>query len=115
MVVTVDAEYGVFGQVVEMVPAGFRYLGSTHPADAVAVKGQTVTFLLLGESSVTYRVRAPDAPGNYSFSGVLTDEDRVEHAIGGDSTVAITRDDPLRDTLLPPTEDQLYRALHFWC
>ncbi len=103
VVVTIAAEYGMFGQIVEMVPAGFRYVRSSHPADAVSVNGQTITFTLLGESSVAYTVSPADTPGSYSFSGVLTDEDRMEHGIGGDSTVTIRYDDPLRDTLLPPT------------
>ena len=112
VVVTIDAEYGMFGQVVEVVPDGFGYVSSSLPDDGVTVEGQTVTFIVLGESNFTYTVIAASTAGTYSFSGVLTDENRMEHAIEGDSSIAVVamvavvavRDaDDLRDTLLPPT------------
>ena len=56
------------GRVQETLPARFDYLGSDLPADRVRVNGQTVTFVLLGVDSFTYRVSAPTTPGDYIFN-----------------------------------------------
>ena len=83
------AGYGGFGQVVETLPAGFNYEGSDLSDVAVAVEGQTVAFTLLGDERFTYTVAVPSAEGAYSFSGVLLDSDRVEQAVGGDSSIRV--------------------------
>ena len=67
------AGYGGFGQVVETLPAGFRYEGSDLSEAAVKAEGQTVTFTLLADERFAYTVAAPSAEGSYSFSGVLLD------------------------------------------
>ena len=59
---------GPLGRVQETLPARFDYLGSDLPADRVRVNGQTVTFVLLGVDSFTYRVSAPTTPGDYIFN-----------------------------------------------
>ncbi len=87
------AGYGRVGQVVETLPAGFSYVGADLSEAAVIVEGQTVRFNLLRgegvtvaeEERFTYTVTAPSAEGPCSFSGVLVDEDRMGHAVGGDS------------------------------
>ena len=43
------AGFGAFGQVVETLPPGFRYAGSSLSDNAVDVKGQTVKFTLFGD------------------------------------------------------------------
>ena len=47
--------YGLAGQVVETLPAGFAYVAgsSSLGASQVQVAGQNVTFTLLGETSFT--------------------------------------------------------------
>ena len=79
--------YGRFGQVRETLPDGFGYTGSNLSDAAVSVDGQTITFTLLGDTSLTYTVDAPSPEGSYSFSGVLLDEKKVEEAVGGASSV----------------------------
>ena len=71
--------YGGFGQVEETLPQGFSYTGSSLSEGSVTVDRQTVSFVLLGDTSFTYTVEAPDVEGVYTFSGVHR-EDRV---IGG--------------------------------
>ena len=70
--------YGGFGLVIETLPDGFGYAGSNLSEAAVSVEGQTISFTLLGDASLTYTVAAPGAEGSYSFSGVLLDANRVE-------------------------------------
>ena len=83
------AGYGGFGQVVETLPAGFRYEGSDLSEAAVKAEGQTVTFTLLADERLAYTVAAPSAEGSYSFSGVLLDANRAEQAVGGDSMIRV--------------------------
>ena len=70
------ADYGAIGSVVETIPAGFTYVGSTlDDALQVTVNGNTVSFNLLGESSFDYTVTASDTDGTYTFSGIIKDSD----------------------------------------
>ena len=99
-------DYGRLGRVVETLPAGFAYVeDSITPSDiGVVVDGQTVTFTFVGETSFTYRVTAPSSRGTYSFSGVLTDSDRMKTSIGGTSSIRVdTRRQPPPQPLQPPS------------
>ncbi len=93
LTVTIAASnYGSFGQVAETLPDGFSYVnGSVDPSDTrVGVDGQTVTFTLQGANeSFTYEVTASSRARPYSFSGILRDEDRDEHDVGGVSSVTV--------------------------
>ena len=100
--VTISATgYGRLGAVVETLPEGFTYVPMSSDLDAaqVRVNGQKITFALLGESSFTYRVTSADDPDTYDFSGVLHDENSMEHAVGGASSVRVTAPQPLRPTV----------------
>ena len=77
-----------FGQVVETLPDGFSYVSSTQPG--VFVEGRNVVLSFLDEDeTVTYTVTAPAVSGAGSFTGVLKDKDKGEHAIGGDASVTV--------------------------
>ena len=71
--VTIDVVGASVGQVVETLPAEFGYVsGSASPATVgVEMSGQDFTFTLLGHSSFSYKVTAPDTEDTYTFSGVL--------------------------------------------
>ena len=100
VVVTIEvAGLGGFGQVMETLPGGFTYVSST--ADRATPDGQKVTFRLFGESPFTYTVTASDTEGDYAFSGVVRNEDRVEATVGGDSTVTVAV--PVTPTPVTPT------------
>lgn len=91
--VTIAASgYGDFGQVVETLPEGFSYVGSTLSAAAVNAAEGTVKFTLLGEEEFTYTVAAPAAEGNYTFAGVLLDMNKDEESIGGDAELRVGRE-----------------------
>ena len=90
------ANYGSFGGVTETLPAGFVYVSSSLRDSQVTETGQDVRFVLEGDddSSFWYTVTASDTPGSYSFSGQLTDSDRMNHDVGGDDMVTVEADAP---------------------
>ena len=89
-VTIIEAEdYGQAGGVTETLPAGFTYVYSSLPANQVNVSGQDVRFTLISESSFTYNVTASVTEATYNFSGKLRDDNRVDHDVGGDSSVTV--------------------------
>ena len=96
VVVTITAsDYGDFGGVAETLPTGFSYVGDTFTEGDVKVTGQNVRFVFQGTvDPFTYTVRASSTPGTYTFRGSLRDEDRIDHTVGGDSSIRV--DDPPR-------------------
>ena len=88
--VTITASnLGGFGQVEETLPEGFTYVRSSIEAFQVKVTGQTVLFTLVGGDSLTYAVTAPATEGQFTFSGVVRNADRVERTIAGHTTLRI--------------------------
>ena len=88
--VTITAQdYGAFAQVVETLPEGFRFVGSSLPSAAVNAEAETVRFTLLGDEQFTYTAMAPDAEGVYSFSGVLLDQNKAEEQVGGQTSLRV--------------------------
>ena len=80
--VTVNvADYGAAGQVLEMLPAGFTFVGSNLPERAVTVNGSNVSFLLMNEKSLSYTLKAPASTGTYKIVGLLRDINKAEFAI----------------------------------
>ena len=95
VVVTIRASnYGQAGGVTETLPEGFAYVSSSLDAVQVQVTGQEVRFTLQGDTSFTYTVTAPSTEGDYTFSGTLRDSDRVDHTVGGRSTVTVAEAAP---------------------
>ena len=88
--VTITAsDYGDFGQVVEDLPDGFTFIGSSLDEAHIEIDGQTVRFNLLRETGFTYRVNVPTTEGQYTFSGVIKNVDREEQAIGGHASLRV--------------------------
>ena len=102
LVVTISATgYGGFGQVEETLPQGFSYTGSSLSEGSVTVDGQTVSFVLLGDTSFTYTVEIPDVEDTYTFSGVLKDASREERVIGGAAQIIVSLEPTPTPTLEP--------------
>ena len=82
--------YGSAGALIETLPAGFSYVSSTH-SDATA-SGQEVSFTLLGDSSVTYTVRASQTAGRHAFSGEVRGigTPPPTATVGGATSVTVT-------------------------
>ena len=88
VITIIPAGLGGFGSLVETLPAGFSYDSSNLSDNRVEEDGQTVTFTLLNEDPFTYTVTASSVDGLYTFTGVLTDGDKVAHNIA-DSTIRV--------------------------
>ena len=100
------AGFGAFGQVVETLPAGFHYVGSTLPDEAIEVEGQTVKFTLFGVDRFSYTVTAPNQEGPHTFSGVLTDAQKVDRPVAGSSRIRVGPDATPTPTRTPtPTPE----------
>ena len=91
VVVTITASnYGLAGGVTETLPSGFTYVTSSLDGSQVTeLDGNKVRFTLQGDTSFTYTVTASSTPGSYAFSGDLRDDDRMDHVVGGDTTVTV--------------------------
>ncbi|MXW30838.1 MAG: DUF11 domain-containing protein [Chloroflexi bacterium] len=88
--VTITARnYGAFAQVVETLPGGFTFVGSSLPDAAVDARLDAITFTLLGEEQFTYTVQAPAVEAEFTFSGVVRDQHKVEHEVGGDTSLRV--------------------------
>ena len=100
--VTIAANYGSFGQVVETLPDGFSYNSSSVEPDTVraAVDGQEVTFTLLGDTTFTYEVTASSVGGPHTFMGVLSDDEGTSHTIR-DSMVRVDAPVPTATRSMP--------------
>src|SRR5512133_3903010 len=80
--VTVNlANYGDAGQLLEKLPQGFTFVGSTLPERAVTVNGNRISFLLINEKSFSYTVKATSSPGTYKFSGILRDINKADFPV----------------------------------
>ncbi|AKB37423.1 Cell surface protein [Methanosarcina siciliae C2J] len=75
------ADYGVAGQVLEKIPAGFTYVSSTLPEEAVTVNGSKISFLLINDESFSYTLKAPESTGTYQFVGLLRDINKAEFSV----------------------------------
>ena len=91
--ITAD-DYGRFGRVTEMLPAGFTYVSVSGDLDEDVVNNDTegeVRFTLQGRGpiSFTYTVTASSVERSHTFSGVLRDDDRQDHDVVGDPEVTV--------------------------
>ena len=105
--VTITASnYGAFGQVVEELPDGFTFVGSSLEDANIEVAGQIIRFNLLGETRFIYRVNVPTLEGRYSFSGLVKNIDREERTIGGHTTLRVgQRPTPTPEPTATPTPE----------
>ena len=83
------ADYGGLGQVTEEFPGDFTFEGSSP---AVTPSGQTLTFNLLADTSVSYTLTAPATTQTRSISGFSGNLEPAEGdgvAVGGPSSVTV--------------------------
>ena len=94
------ADYGGLGQLTETFPGDFTFEGSSP---AVEPSGQTLTFNLLADASVSYTLRAPTTTETISISGF---SGTLEPAVGDGVTV----DGPSSVTISAPARQQTASA-----
>ena len=64
----INSEYPLVIGISETIPEGFSFVHTLHPADQYDVSGQIVTFAVINETEIQYRVKAP-AHGEGTFTG----------------------------------------------
>ena len=123
--VTITADdYGDLGAVIEVLCDGWEYQSSTAD-DVVVIDSNTISFLLIGSGpkTFTYTVQAPDDPcACCDISGILRDEDKVDHTITGDFEIYTCPVHDWRDEWMGPdseegstvTTTELQDAIHHW-
>ena len=101
-VTVIALNYGLAGTLVESLPAGLEYV-SSNMADALIVRGQTLTYTLVGNNlSVTYTVEATQT-GTHTISGYLQSFDRTIAPVqGGANSVTVS------SATQPPTSGGTY-------
>ena len=81
---------GAMGQVVETLPTGFSYVGTTSTDVNVSTEDNVVKFTFIGDAvTFDYTVAASSTEGTYSFAGVVKDDDLAESAVGGDTAITV--------------------------
>ena len=103
VIVTIAANYGPFGQVVETLPEGFSYVaGSVDPASVrVAEEEQKITFTLLGDATFSYTVMASLIGGRHTMGGTLQDDEGNSYAVREGSVVTVDAPVPTATRRLP--------------
>ena len=89
--ITINGSYGV-GSVVEELPGGFSYVpGSVMPSEITpTVDEQKVSFPLVGETSLSYKVSGSGSAGEHPFSGELIyGVDRNKVSVGGENSLTV--------------------------
>ena len=106
-----SSDYGSLGAVTETLPDGFTYV-SQSGADAAAPTGQQVRFTLLGsDKTFSYVVMASGTDGDYTFNGVLRDDDAMDTAVGGDSMVTVSTATPTPVPTATPVGPVMFTSL----
>ena len=100
--IAVDA-YGGIGQLRETFPADFTFESSPEGTRS----GQTLTFNLVGDTSVSYTLRAPTTTGEKSgFSGTLEPAQGDGVTVDGPSSVQVGRPSPPPPPGRSPTQNR---------
>ncbi|TAJ45317.1 hypothetical protein [Methanofollis fontis] len=72
VVVSIDTGDIDTGGIVETLPEGFEFVSTTHPPGRLSVEGRQVSFVLIGDSAIHYRIRA-SGKGGGMITGVWED------------------------------------------
>ena len=85
--------------IVETLPDGVTYLGTTHPAGQVRVSGDEIAFAVTNETSVTYQVQSSGQPDD--ITGIWIDLLSNESRMVGGGEIGMPAHKP---TQTPPSE-----------
>jgi hypothetical protein len=76
---TISGERPLVVGIVETIPEGFDFVSTSHPSDQYEVSAQKITFAVINETEIIYRVKASSL-GVGSFTG--TWKDMLSHKEG---------------------------------
>ncbi len=85
--------------IVETLPDGVTYLGTTHPADQIRVSGDEIAFAVTDETSVTYQVQSSGQPDD--ITGIWIDLLSDESGMVGGGEIGMPANKPAQT---PPSE-----------
>ncbi|MCK4528210.1 hypothetical protein KAW18_12635 [candidate division WOR-3 bacterium] len=68
----ISGELPLVAGIVETIPEGFVFKGTTHPSDQYKVSGRKVAFAVINETEIKYTVKAPSS-GKGTFKGEFVD------------------------------------------
>lgn len=74
--------------IIENIPEGFSYIGSDHPEIQIRQSGSRITFSVIGETEISYQVKAP-ASGEGTFRGVWYNPINETEGIIVDTNVSV--------------------------
>ena len=88
--------------ITETLPDELTYLGTTHPVDAVRVSGQSLSFAVINETSITYQVKSSTSGAQTAITGIWIDLlSNSEGAVGGGALPTGAKDQPSAGTEQP--------------
>jgi hypothetical protein len=88
--VTLDIIELQIGGIVETIPAGFAFVSTTHPSNQTFnMSGQKVVFVVVNETSIKYKVRAP-SEGSGTFGGTCYDALNGKEGNRGSTSVSVS-------------------------
>ena len=88
--VTLDIIELQIGGIVETIPDGFAFVSTTHPSNQTFnMSGQKVVFVVVNETSIKYKVRAP-SEGSGTFGGVWYDALNEKEGNSGSTSVSVS-------------------------
>lgn len=82
--------------IVETLPDGVTYLGTTHPADQIRVSGDEIAFAVTDETSVTYQVQSSGQPDD--ITGIWIDLLGDESGMVGGGEIEMPANKPAQTT-----------------
>jgi len=77
------------GGIVETIPDGFGFVSTTHPSNQTYVSGQKVVFVVVNETSIKYKVRAP-SEGSGTFGGTWYDALNEKEGNSSSTSVSVS-------------------------
>lgn len=86
--VTLSIEDLQAGGIVETIPDGCTFSGTDYPTDRYRLSGNKVLFSVIGDSEITYTVKAAKS-GSWTISGVWTDAVNMTDGTIPDSQILI--------------------------
>jgi len=103
-VVTLNVSGIAVGGIVENIPDGFVFVSSTHPPGRVSVADRQVSFALLDDDRVSYRLRAP-AAGDGVITGFWEDFTAGENGTVTPTWISTTTTEPSETETAPTPAD----------
>ena len=88
--------------ITETLPDDMTYLDTTHPEDAVRVSGQSLSFAVINETSITYHVKSATPDAQTAITGIWIDLLSESGGVVGGGALPAGAEDQASDEAEPP-------------